>query len=58
MRRVAVFSAVLLAIAGFAALTVHDFAENGVSAGGVVSAAILVFLAVAILGSLLGGPRD
>lgn len=58
MRRPAVFAVVLTAILGFALLTAHAIAEDGVTFDSVVALLILGFLSVALIGALLGGPRD
>ena len=58
MRRLAVFCLALLALLGFALLTIHEFAEEGLTAGGIVALLVLAFLAVTLIGALLGAPRD
>jgi FtsH-binding integral membrane protein len=57
VRRVLVFGAALLFIAGFAALTLIATAEQGFSAASLVSVLILVLLGVGIVGALRNPPR-
>jgi hypothetical protein len=57
MTRLAVLAAALLFIAGFAFLTIHAIAEQGLTAAAVISILILVLLAVGILGALRNPPR-
>jgi hypothetical protein len=57
VRRILVFSAALLFIAGLAALTLIATAENGFSFEGLVSVLILVLLTVGIVGALRNPPR-
>lgn len=58
MRRLAVFIVALLALLGFALLTAYEFVDEGVTAGGVVALLVLGFLAVTLIGALLGAPRE
>lgn len=59
MTRLLVFAIALAAILGFALLTVYAIVEQGgVSIAGLIALVILGFLAVALIGALLGGPRE
>lgn len=59
MTRLLVFAIALAAILGFALLTALAFVEQGgVSIAGLIALVILGFLAVALIGALLGGPRE
>jgi len=57
MTRTAVTVAAIIFIFGFAVLTVHAVAEQGVSLASIVSLFILVLLGVGVLGALLGNHR-
>lgn len=57
MTRLLVFSAALAFVVGFAFLTVSAFAKQGVTAAGVISALLVLMLAVGILGALRHPPR-
>jgi hypothetical protein len=57
MTRILVLAAALVFIAGFAFLTYRAFAEQGVTALGLVSVFILIVLAVGIVGALRNPPR-
>jgi hypothetical protein len=57
MARVLVVLAALVFIAGFAFLTYRALSEQGVTALGLVSAFIVVLLAVGIIGALRNPPR-
>ena len=57
MTRLLVLAAALVFIFGFAFLTIHAIAEQGLTAAGVISILILVVLAVGILGALRNPPR-
>ena len=52
-----VVAAALAFIVGFAFLTVHELSEQGVTVLGLVSAFIVVLLAVGIIGALRNPPR-
>jgi hypothetical protein len=56
--RIVVFTVALAFVAGLAALTVSDFARNGVTALGVISALIVVLFMVGIIGALRQPPRQ
>jgi hypothetical protein len=58
VRRIAVFGAALIFIAGFAFLTFRAVAEQGVTLAGLLSIFILVLLGIGIVGALLSGPRQ
>ncbi|HXR29317.1 MAG TPA: hypothetical protein VN772_07030 [Solirubrobacteraceae bacterium] len=57
MTRLLVLLTALLFILGFAVLTIHAIAEQGLTAAAVISILILVLLAVGILGALRHPPR-
>jgi hypothetical protein len=57
MNRRLVLAAALLFIGGFAFLTYHALAEQGITLLGLVSVFILVLLAVGIIGALRNPPR-
>ena len=57
MTRMVVMCAALLFILGFAALTVHAVAEQGVSLASVVSFFVLVLLGVGVIGAIRHPPR-
>jgi hypothetical protein len=57
MTRRIVLAAALVFIAGFAFLTYWAFAEQGVTALGLLSVFILILLAVGIVGALRNPPR-
>lgn len=57
MTRLAVFSAALAFVVGFAFLTISAFAQQGVTVAGVISALFVVILAVGIVGALRHPPR-
>lgn len=54
--RAAVFTVSLVFIALLGVMTVRDFARNGVTGLGVVSAAIVVLFAIGIVGALRHPP--
>jgi hypothetical protein len=55
--RRAVFAAALVFIVGFAVLTIHAVAEQGVSLLSFVSLFVLVLLGVGVIGALRNPPR-
>jgi hypothetical protein len=57
MRRLVVFTVSLTAVLAFAVLTAYEFTQHGVTFEGIVSLLVLVFLAIALIGSLLEGWR-
>ena len=57
MTRTVVMCAALLFILGFAVLTVHAVAEQGVSLASVVSLFVLVLLGVGVIGAIRHPPR-
>lgn len=57
MTRLFVLCAALVFIVGFAYLTFHAVAEQGVTVAGLLSVFILVMLAVGIIGVLRNPPR-
>jgi hypothetical protein len=57
MTRLLVLAAALVFIAGFAFLTYAAVVKQGFTAGTVLSAGILVLLAVGIVGALRNPPR-
>jgi hypothetical protein len=57
MTRLFVLCAALVFIVGFAYLTVHAVAEQGVTVAGLLSVFILAMLAVGIIGALRNPPR-
>jgi hypothetical protein len=57
MTRTLVMSAAVLFIAGFAVLTIHAVAEQGVSVASVVSFFVLLLLGVGVIGALRHPPR-
>jgi quinol-cytochrome oxidoreductase complex cytochrome b subunit len=57
MRRRVVLTAALVFIAGFSFLTIAAAIEQGVTAATVLSAFILVLLAIGIVGALRNPPR-
>jgi hypothetical protein len=58
MKRTLVFALALALVLGFALLTAYVFARYGVTFYGVVALAILLFLSIALIGSMLSGPRE
>jgi quinol-cytochrome oxidoreductase complex cytochrome b subunit len=58
MRRLVVLGIALVFIAGFAFLTVAAAIEQGVTVASVISAFILLMLAVGIIGALRNPPRQ
>jgi VIT1/CCC1 family predicted Fe2+/Mn2+ transporter len=58
MTRLVVFGALLFFIAGLAFLTVATIIKDGVTAGTVVSALVVVLLAVGIVGAIVGALRN
>jgi hypothetical protein len=58
VRRIAVFGAALIFIAGFAFLTFTAVVEQGFTLASLLSVFILVLLAIGILGALFSGPRQ
>jgi len=57
MRRLIVLSAALVFILGFAFLTFRAVSEQGFTLASLLSVAILVLLAIGIVGALLNPPR-
>ena len=57
MRRIAVLSAVLFFIAGFAFLTVAAIVEQGFTIASFLSILILLLLGIGIVGALRNPPR-
>jgi hypothetical protein len=57
MTRTVVMCAAVLFILGFAVLTVHAVAEQGVSLASVVSFFVLVLLGVGVIGAIRHPPR-
>jgi positive regulator of sigma E activity len=57
MTRLLVFTAAIVFIVGFAALTIAMIKADGLGAGGVISILVLVLLAVGIVGALRHPPR-
>jgi hypothetical protein len=57
MTRTLVMGAAVLFIAGFAVLTIHAVAEQGVSLASVVSFFVLLLLGVGVIGALRHPPR-
>jgi len=57
MTRLFVLCAALVFIVGFAYLTFHAVAEQGVTVAGLLSVFILAMLAVGIIGALRNPPR-
>jgi hypothetical protein len=57
MRRLIVLGAALVFIVGFAFLTFRAVAEQGFTLASLLSVAILVLLAIGIVGALLNPPR-
>jgi hypothetical protein len=57
VRRIAVFGAALIFIAGFAFLTFSAVVEQGVTLASLLSIFVLVLLGIGIVGALLSGPR-
>jgi len=57
MTRTVVMWAAVLFILGFAVLTVHAVAEQGVSLASVVSFFVLVLLGVGVIGAIRHPPR-
>jgi hypothetical protein len=58
MTRLLVFASALVFIAGFGFLTVATVIRQGLTAGTVVSAFVLVLLTIGIVGALLHPPRE
>jgi hypothetical protein len=58
VRRIAVFGAALIFIAGFAFLTFTAVVEQGVTLGSLLSIFVVVLLGIGIVGALLSGPRQ
>jgi hypothetical protein len=58
VRRIAVFGAALIFIAGFAFLTFSAVVEQGVTLASLLSIFVLVLLGIGIVGALLSGPRQ
>jgi hypothetical protein len=58
VKRIAVFGAALIFIAGFAFLTLRAVAEQGFTLGSLLSVFVLVLLGIGIVGALLSGPRQ
>ena len=57
MTRLLVLAAALVFIAGFAFLTFAQVTEQGLTAGSIISAFILLLLLVGIVGALRNPPR-
>lgn len=57
MTRLAVFSIALAFVAGFAFLTISEFARQGVTVAGVIAAFFVLLLAIGIVGALRHPPR-
>ena len=57
MARILVIAAALIFIAGFAFLTVTEVADQGFTAGTLVSLIVLTLLTVGIVGALRNPPR-
>ena len=57
MTRLIVLAVALLFVVGFAVLTPHAAAEQGVTLGTLVSFAVLVLLGVGVIGALRNPPR-
>jgi hypothetical protein len=57
MRRLIVLGAALVFIVGFAFLTFRAVTEQGFTLASLLSVAILVLLAIGIVGALLNPPR-
>ncbi len=58
MRRLLIMTVAMLFATAMALLTIDDFATNGVTGLGVVSAIVVVILGVGIFGAFFTPPRE
>jgi hypothetical protein len=56
--RYVIFAVALVFVIAMALLTVNDFAQNGVTGLGVVSAVVVVMVGIGIIGAFLAPPRE
>jgi hypothetical protein len=58
MLRYVIFAVAVVFVVAMGLLTVNDFAKNGVTGLGVVSAVVVVIVGIGVIGAFLAPPRE